>query len=90
MKKNHNKLSECDNDSLYISFCLYHFCLSACIYRSVVFIILDVEDMEEQNNADKDNLDGPDHDGLQISQNWICKKKNDEVEEDGDENINQT
>ena len=42
---------------------------------SVVFIILDVEDMEEQNNADKDNLDGPDHDGLQISQNWICKKK---------------
>ena len=54
---------------------------------SVVFIILDVEDMEEQNNADKDNLDGPDHDGLQISQNWICKKKNDEVEEDGDKNI---
>ena len=42
---------------------------------SVVFIILDVEDMEEQNNADKDNLNGPDHDGLQISQNWICKKK---------------
>ena len=54
---------------------------------SVVFIILDVEDMEEQNNADKDNLNGPDHDGLQISQNWICKKKNDEVEEDGDKNI---
>ena len=42
---------------------------------SVEFIILDVEDMEEQNNADKDNLNGPDHDGLQISQNWICKKK---------------
>ena len=42
---------------------------------SVVFIILDVEDMEEQNNADKANLDGSDHDGLQISQNWICKKK---------------
>ena len=54
---------------------------------SVVFIILDVEDMEEQNNADKANLDGSDHDGLQISQNWICKKKNDEVEEDGDKNI---
>ena len=42
---------------------------------SVVFIILDVEDMEEQNNADKANLDGSDHDGLQISQNWILKKK---------------
>ena len=42
---------------------------------SMVFIILDVEDMEEQNNADKANLDGSDHDGLQISQNWICKKK---------------
>ena len=58
---------------------------------SVVFIILDVEDMEEQNNADKANLDGSDHDGLQISQNWICKKKkkkkNDKVEEDGDKNI---
>ena len=43
-----------------------------------------------KHNADKDNLDGPEHHGLQISQNWICKKKNDEVEEDGDENINQT
>ena len=39
----------------------------------------------KKNNANKDNLDGPD-DGLKVNQNWIWRKT-DEVEEDNDETI---
>ena len=62
--------SKCDGG--HVS-CLYSWCCCPYLYLyGLLFIILMVD--QDKDNADKDNLDEHDNDGLQIYQKWIRGK----------------